>query len=159
MVVDFIIKLSINVLFLHVTPLMVAAESLTKRHSAHPAGFEWLFTYTTVNKTMNDTEIIIDTSRLIKQTYKQTQNINIRKMRLKFLLTLQNLLHQFHQIFFPHSFFIFWPPFLRLTSQSVVRITYAAFCVCVTAHVVMHSCISLSVTLAILQTFWNHHST
>lgn len=71
MIVDFIIKLSINLPLLYVTPLIVTAESLTKRHSVHPAGFDWLFTYTTVSKTMNDTEIIIDTSRLIKQPNKR----------------------------------------------------------------------------------------
>lgn len=71
-------------------------------------------------------------------------------MRLKFLLILQNLLHQFHQLF---SSFPCVPPFFRLTSLSMVHITFTAFCVCVTAHVPMHLCISLSVTLAILQTF------
>lgn len=37
-------------------------------HSVDPAGLDWLFTYTTVNKTMNDPEIIVDASILIKQT-------------------------------------------------------------------------------------------
>jgi len=67
MTVDFILKLSKNVPFLYGSPLVVTAESLIKRHSVHPTGSASLFTYTTVNKTVNDTEIVIDTSRLMKK--------------------------------------------------------------------------------------------
>lgn len=75
MKVDFILKLSKNVPFLYVSWLMFTAESLIKKHSVHPAGSDSLFTYTTGNKTMNDTEIIIDTPGLMKKRTRSIREI------------------------------------------------------------------------------------
>lgn len=75
MTMDFVLKLSKNVPFLYVSLLMVTAESLTKRHSVLPSGSDSLFNYTTVNKTMNDTEIIIDRSRLITKRTRSIREI------------------------------------------------------------------------------------
>jgi len=59
MMMDFILKLSKYVPFLYVSLMIVTAECLTERHSAHSIGSDSLFTYTSVNKIMNDTKMII----------------------------------------------------------------------------------------------------
>lgn len=88
MMVDFILKLSKNVPFLYVSPPMVTAESLTERHSVRPSGSDSLFTYTTVNKTMHDTELIVYTSRLIKKEAEASGKSDLTQA--KFLFMLQN---------------------------------------------------------------------
>lgn len=56
---DFILKLSKYVSFLYVSLLIITAECLTERHSAHSIRSDSLFTYTSVNKIMSGTKIII----------------------------------------------------------------------------------------------------
>lgn len=86
MKVDFILKLSQNVPFLYVSWLMFTAESLIKKHSVHPAGSDSLFTYTTGNKTMNDSEIIIDTPGLMKKEPEASGKTDTTKAKVLFML-------------------------------------------------------------------------
>lgn len=111
MTMYFMLKQSKNVPFLYVSLLMVTAESLTKRHSVHSIRSDSLLTYPSVNKTMNDNEIIIDTPRLMKKEPEESGESYVTQPMDSFLFMLQNLPHYFHQLCSLFSFYIFKPFF------------------------------------------------
>lgn len=132
MTMYFMLKLSKNAPFLCVSLLMVTAESLTKRHSVHSIRSDSLLTYPSVNKTMNDNEIIIDTPRLMKKEPEESGESYVTQPMDSFLFMLQNLPHYFHQLCSLFSF-IFWNPFSRKISL-VKLIVVSIVSVCVSAH-------------------------
>lgn len=82
---------------------MVTAESLTKNHSVHLAGSVSVLIYTTVNKRMNDNEIIIEIPRLMNKEPEAlwTSDLN----QAKFLFMVHNNINFTNLV--SYSLFIF----------------------------------------------------
>lgn len=91
---------------------MVTAESLTKNHSVYLVGSVSVLIYTTLNKRMNDNEIIIEIPRLMNKEPEALGKSDLTQA--KFLFMVHNNINFTN--FVPYSLFIFWALFLAKLS-------------------------------------------